>query len=56
MNGWYDKACEELDTALERGDLTYDQHKAEMRLLNEDLRSEAEEAAHHAYDDVMGQY
>ena len=49
----YERAAEALDDELERGDLTPEEHRRELRELQREMREEAEEAARDAYDREM---
>lgn len=53
---WFDRAAEELEDQLERGELTAEEHKQEMRELKRELESQASEAAGDAYNDIMGYF
>lgn len=52
--GWFEKACEELEVALENDEITNEQYKSEMRELRQELNEEVLDAAESAYNDVMG--
>ena len=50
---WYEKQVDYLEAALEREEISMAEFQAEMRELNDELRSEASEAARDAYDDYF---
>ncbi len=51
---WYDRAEEELEDQLERGEITNAEFRSEMRELRSELQGQAEDAAEEAYNDTMG--
>lgn len=51
---WYDRAVDELEADLSDGAISQAEFNAAIRDLNAELRGTAEEAAHAAYNDVMG--
>ena len=56
MSRWYDDAVDRLEEELARGEISNEEFREQMRNLNLDLLSEAEEAADNARRDVMGDY
>ena len=54
MNRWHEKAIEELEESLAKGEITDNEYNDEMRALNAELRYQAEEVAAEAYADIMG--
>lgn len=53
---WYDKACEQLDEALNNGEITQKEYREQMRDLREELRAGAEEAAEQARDNYYSSW
>lgn len=51
---WYERAYDELVDDLNNGNIARSEFDAEMRELNWQLRSSAEEEAQAAYDNYMG--
>jgi len=49
---WYDVAVDRIEEAHEKGDMSYEAYRAELRVLNEDLKEFAQEAARDIYDDL----
>lgn len=56
MPRWYDRAVDELEKMLDEGQISNEDFQAEIRELNRELQSSAEEAAEQAYNDHMGYY
>lgn len=56
MNRWYEKAIEQLEDELEKGLISNEDFRAQMRDLNAEMQQEAEDAAQSAYDETMGYY
>lgn len=54
MSNWIDRAEQEIEDAYADGTLSETEYHSAHRDLINDIRSEAEEAAHAAYDDAMG--
>ena len=50
----FDQEEQRLHEAHERGELTAEELRRELRFLRDDLRGAAEEAAENAYRDVIG--
>ncbi len=53
MPRWYDSAIEQLENDLQEGAISDAEFEKEMRNLNSELQESAQEAADHAYSDVM---
>lgn len=53
MNRYLERAEEELDNQLERGEITVQEYNAEMRELHAQFQQWAEDQAQDAYDRVM---
>lgn len=53
---WFDRAVEELERALDNGEITQKEFDSQMRDLRSELRASAEEAADNAYKDAMGEW
>jgi len=56
MTMWYDNAVEILEKSLDNEEITYEEFRAEMKDLNEELEQSAHDAAEEAYKDIMGQW
>lgn len=54
MNNWYDKALLDLEKDVDSGNITQKEFQKCVRELNDELRSDAEEAAQASYNDTMG--
>ena len=54
MKDPYMQAEDDLVDALNDGQITEAEFRAEMRALRDELQAEAEQAAQDAYDEVMG--
>ena len=53
---WYDKAVDELERQVDAGEISQKEFHKEMRELNYELESVAEEAADRARRDVLGDW
>lgn len=51
-----DRAEQQAEQDYADGKITYEQLKAELRAIQDDVRGVAEEDAEHAYRDAMGWY
>lgn len=54
--GWFEREEDRLVDAVNNGEITEQDFRAEMRDLNAALRDEAEEAAERARDEVLGRW
>ena len=54
--GTYDRAAEQLEQDYADGLISQEEFRREMRLLNEDFRESAREAAEEAYRDMTGDW
>ena len=50
----YDRVMKRLDADLENNLISDKEYEDEMRELHAEMRQQAEDAAHNAYDDMMG--
>ncbi len=49
MSRWADKAVDEIEGQLERGEIDYQEYKDELRSIRDELREEAENEAYDGY-------
>ena len=56
MPRWYDNAVEELEDSLDKSEISNEDFRNEMRELNQELQSAADEVAEAAREDYYGSW